>query len=237
MKFRDKLIIGIVCLVVGFFATIQYRSVQDDYLMGLIPSKRSDQLIEELNKLRLDKTSLSEELALREQELADITQNASNDNALIKNLQNQVNRYKNILGLTDVEGEGVIIGIDNPLEISESGEIINIVDEYHYLLMFVNELNAAGAEAISINNERFVATTEMRTAGDAININGRLYKSPFIVKAIGNNIVLNGAINQRFGIVTLLRDRGYQVDTSQVDSVKIAKYNGVINWQYAKPME
>ncbi len=237
MKLSDKIIIAVVCVIIGFFAAIQFKTVQGDYLMGLIPSKRSEQLIEELNQLRMDKVSLSEELVAREKALADITKNASDESSLVNKMQSEVNRYKHILGLTDVAGEGVIVHIDNPLELSETDEFINIIDEYHYLLMFVNELTAAGAEAISVNEERLIATSEIRTVGDAININGNLYKAPFMIKAIGNKVVLHSAINQRFGMVSLLRGRGYQVDTAQVDELIITKYDGVLTWQYAKPLE
>ena len=51
---------------------------------------------------------------------------------------------------------------------------------------FINELSALGAQAIAVNDERKVATTEVRTSQDVILINGVGYSrlSPFEIKAI-----------------------------------------------------
>ncbi|MBP6162416.1 MAG: DUF881 domain-containing protein, partial [Clostridia bacterium] len=51
---------------------------------------------------------------------------------------------------------------------------------------FTNELSALGAQAISINNERKVTTTEVRTSRDNIMINGIAFarSEPFEIKAI-----------------------------------------------------
>ena len=54
------------------------------------------------------------------------------------------------------------------------------------LLRVLNELCAAGAEAISINDQRIVATTEVRCAGPTVSVNNVRSAPPYVIKAIGN---------------------------------------------------
>jgi len=100
-------------------------------------------------------------------------------------------------------------------------------------LDLLNELNSAGAEAISINDQRMVNNTEVRFAGTQINVNTIPLNSPFSIKAIGNSSTLEGAINQRFGIVSTIRDLGYYIEVKEIDNLEIPGFNGSIKFDYA----
>ena len=54
------------------------------------------------------------------------------------------------------------------------------------LLRVINELRAAGAEAIAINGERIVAMSEIRCAGPTLSVNNNRSAPPYEIKAIGN---------------------------------------------------
>ncbi len=233
MRTGDKILIGILCVIIGILIALQYRTVQFNYLDGLIPSKRSDQLRTEITALREDKARLSQELADRERELNDITTNADTEITLIKNMQLQLERYKTICGLTDVAGEGVYIYIDNGIAEMGAENTANIVENTYLITAIVNELNAAGAEAISVNDQRIIGGTAIRQVGDEISINGKKFINPIVIKAIGNKDVLLSAVGARFQIVESLQNSGYQVEIKDSDSVKIGKYEDVINWRYA----
>ncbi len=237
MKLKEKIFIGIIFVVASTLIVVQFRSVQYDYLNGLIPSKRSEKLIEEINALREDKVRLSQELAEQQQKLDDITANAADDSALIKNLQLQLERYRTIMGLTDVIGEGVVIYIDNGIAGIDKGNTANIVENAYLISVLVNELNAAGAEAISVNDQRIIASTAIRKVGDEISINGKKYINPIVIKAIGDKGVLYSAVGARFQIVETLRNSGYQVELRRDDNITIVKYDDVINWRFANPIE
>ncbi len=237
MKSGDKVLIGILCVIIGILIAFQYRTVQSNYLDGLVPSKRSDQLRAEITALREDKARLSQELSDREKELDDITNNAATEITLIKNLQLQLERYKTICGLTDVVGEGVYIYIDNGIPEMGAENAANIVENTYLITAIVNELNAAGAEAISVNNQRVIASTAIRQVGDEISINGKKFINPIVIKAIGNKDVLLSAVGARFQIVETLQKSGYQVEMKDSDSIKIGKYEDVINWRYATTEE
>ncbi|MEG0377546.1 MAG: DUF881 domain-containing protein, partial [Eubacterium sp.] len=138
-------------------------------------------------------------------------------------------------GVVDVKGKGLVITVDT--ESSKDYDSTVYTKSSDLLLSLINELNAAGAEAISINGERLINTSEIRQAGSYININRNKYSAPFEVKAIGNPEDLSAAIKMRAGIVDIMRSNKFKVNIAQQDEVLINAYSGVINIKYAQPVD
>ena len=91
-----------------------------------------------------------------------------------------------VAGTTALAGPGVSVqlsdSIRQPATPQEAGAFrIHDVD----LQLVVNALFAAGAEAVSVNGNRLVATTPIRAAGDTIVVNFRPLNTPYEVRAIG----------------------------------------------------
>lgn len=105
------------------------------------------------------------------------------------------------------------------------------------LIKIVNELNAADAEAISINDIRITSRTGIRSAGNYITINDERI-SPYrriTIKAIGNKAKLKQALE--FPEVLDAGFDGYEVKYEIVDKVQINKYDKSLKLEYAKPIE
>lgn len=209
--------------------------VQENYLNGLTPSQKQSQLFVELEKTRAEKDKLADNVSSLEAKIKEIEESESKGSILIKTLNEEIEKYKLASGMINVYGPGVEITIDNPIadENSNSPYESNLVYDYGLILEMINELNASGAEAISINEQRILSTTEIRTAGDQININKVPQNVPFTIKAIGKSETLNNAINNRFGIVEDLRLRKYQVEVKIMEKITVPKYNGSIDFKYA----
>ncbi|MGB3367365.1 MAG: DUF881 domain-containing protein [Acidaminobacteraceae bacterium] len=231
---KDHIWIGLVCVVLGVAIAIQFKVVQRNYLLGVSPNVKSTELIREVSKLKTDKDLLQDELADLEFKIKEIETSAADENVLIKRINDDLEKYKQFSGLTDVMGPGIEITIDNPpKEIGITYEI-NIIYDYESLLNLINELNAAGAEAINVNGQRLTAISEIRIAGNNINVNSVPQSAPFTIKAIGDPDTLEGAIGQRFGIVNMIRDKGYLLEIKQYESLTIEKYNGIVDFKHAK---
>jgi uncharacterized protein YlxW (UPF0749 family) len=231
---KDYLWIGLICVVLGIILAQQAKIVQRDMLDGLSPRQKSGELVSELKKVREEKNVLLEQVTALETRLQEIESSESKENVLIKSLNEDLDRYKMFAGLSDVEGTGIVITIDNPPVDMNYAYEANFVYDYHLLLSLVNELNAAGAEAISINEQRITGLSEIRTAGNAININLIPQQAPFTIKAIGSADTLDGAVNQRFGIVSQIRDKRYLIEVKKSDNVRIPKFSGVVDFRHAK---
>ncbi len=234
---RDALWIGTVCIVLGIIMSLQFKTIQRSFLQGQTPSQKSAQLVSELTKLKNEKALLATEVDNLEKKLKEIESTESKGNVVIKNLNEDLNRYKSFAGLTDVYGSGIEIFIDNPDSELNSTMDTNLAYDYELLVNLVNELNAAGAEAISINDQRILSQTEIRTAGENININKVPQAAPFIIRVIGDPQTLENALTGRFGIVSVIREKNYQLDIKKMEKVTISKYKGIIDFHYATPIE
>jgi len=108
---------------------------------------------------------------------------------------------------------------------------------YELLLSLVNKLKEAGAEAVSINEQRIMATTEVSMAGSNVNINGTPTAPPYYIKAIGNPETLHDAINIRGGIIETMKIKyNLIVSTDEKQNLVIPRYTGTIKFKYAKPV-
>ena len=108
------------------------------------------------------------------------------------------------------------------------------------LITIVNMLQGAGAEAISINNERVILTSKIKVDKMKIRINNNEYNSPFVINAIGDPETLRNAFNSKI----LCEINGFNLIKDNVliriykkDSLIIPKYKEDITFKYAKPIQ
>ena len=99
--------------------------------------------------------------------------------------------------------------------------------------MFLNELRAAGAEALSINGERILATSEIRCAGPTISINNTKKAAPFEIKVIGDPDTLENALKMPGGAVDQSAFYGIDVSIKKSNKLMIEKYKGANTYKYA----
>ena len=100
------------------------------------------------------------------------------------------------------------------------------------LLRVVRDLFAAGAEAISINDQRVVLNTSITCEGNVIMVNGEKISSPFVIKAIGSSY-MNSALTRPGGIIKSFT--GYiGASVKESDNIQISKYTGVISTKNIK---
>ena len=156
-----------------------------------------------------------------------IDENKESSNLLDKELE----QTNTILGLTDVEGEGVIITLkdtDDAIYTSED------------LRTLVNELKYAGAEAISINDNRVINLTEIVTINNSfIVMNGdERLTSPYVIKAIGDKTYLSSTLNlKNSGYVDIMKSNNLYITVEQSNNITIKKYNKTITTEIMKEVK
>ena len=134
-----------------------------------------------------------------------------------------------------VEGEGVIITMNDSTDTAKNGENQNLyVIHDDDILRVINELRAAGAEAISINGQRLTATSEIRCAGPTLSVNNIRSAAPFEISAIGDKKNLANAVKMRGGVAETLSVWGIALDIKISDKILIPAYNGTTKNLYAK---
>jgi len=150
-------------------------------------------------------------------------------------LQTELQQLNEALGKTNVEGEGIVIQL-----VDKQGEPLGDfakVDAIRAenLLIIVNQLFAAGAEAISINGHRIITTSVIVDIGDTefIKINGkRIPDNTYVINAIGNPDYLRSAVLGKGGHVDQLKELGHETSVQNNTRIEIEKYDGEINSKY-----
>lgn len=233
-------IIFALALLIGLIISIQLNTSDAHDQGGLIPVAQVDALEQQLKEVRREKEAILAEYLELEQRLKEIEEKNLSDDAFIQSAMKELERYRMAAGVLDVKGPGVIITVDDPIPTEENpGDgYSTIMVRYDLLLALVNKLKDAGAEAISINGQRIIAKTEISLAGDNVNINTVPTAPPYTIKAIGNPDTLEGALTIRYGIVENMRNNyGLQVSIAKQEEIEIQRYNGVLRFLYAKPIE
>lgn len=243
MKKEPKLVIMFFSLIIGIILAIQLKTKVDMYIPATLTALQNTR--NELKIVNKDIENFSEVIKEKEKRLYAL-KNISEEEELLEILKEDIEKNMRLSGITNLEGPGIIISMyDNEevrvedhnfdFEFDINDDIIHDID----ILNIVNDLRIAGAEAISINNERVVSTSDIKCGGPIIRINGRSSGTPFIIKAIGDPVSLNAAVNAPNTYGDTLKNvlnKGF--DTFTEDSIVIPKYDMPLNnFKYAKPSE
>lgn len=220
--------------------SIQLKSVKRNDAATTNQFQRADQLQIKLTREREKNENMYKQMLQYEKDLHAL-QNASAENSgYARELLEQLNRAEIIAGLTDVEGAGVIVTLtdskvknDSLFRLDENYFIIHDEDIWRV----INELADAGAEALSLNDERLIGTSEIRCSGSTVSVNNNRYAPPFVIKAIGNPQTLEAALNLRGGVIDVLRQWGIEVQIKRSNKILIPRYRGFVNFKYAVPVK
>jgi uncharacterized protein YlxW (UPF0749 family) len=229
-----QLAVMLVSLILGLALAAQFKNVQK--VGGSVSLQRTQELTRQVQKLEQENEALESQIREYERRIRDFENAAQNEGESNRLIYEELERIRMLAGLVDVQGPGVVVTV-NVKYVNQWGEnaIVQNV-RYDDLLKLVNELNAAGAEAISVNNERIIATTEIRNAGDYIVINTNRYSAPFEIKAVGNPDTLDAALKLLGGVAD---DLGVylQINIRRENNIIIPKYGGTIQYKFAKPVQ
>ena len=193
-----QLPLAIVLLCFGFLAVAQYRthiayshsletqSYSNLSTLTLSLMDRRSQLQTEVNSLKI--------------ELEDIEDSLHSGVSLTDTIEARINTLQTAIGMGEVSGPGISATIT-----SESSQLIA-----YDLIDIVNELFVSGAEAVSINNQRITARTQIADldAGYGnfnIVIDSQTLLSPVVIRAIGNPTTLEAGLVYSGGISDILR--------------------------------
>ena len=138
-------------------------------------------------------------------------------------------------GLTALEGEGIIVEMDDGNRAANADENPNLyIIHDDDVLRVVNELRAAGAEAVSINGQRLIETSEIRCAGPTLSVNNVRSAAPFIISAIGDKVALENAIEMRGGVRQTLSVWGIRIEVKPSDEIYIPPFDGTRQFTHAQ---
>lgn len=215
--------IGCVALILCLVMFTQFKTVEQTDIVA-IETMRETELRTELADWKAKYEEAELKLEDTKQKIEDYkTQMSSEENAT-ELLKQEFAESQKFLGYTDVQGEGIIITL-------EDNDFKNI--ERFDLISLVNELKLAGAEAISINDERVVSNTDIALINNRIIlVNGRRTSGPYTVKAIGDKKYLESAITIKGGYLDEIKANEKTIHYTVDENIVIHKYQGEMNVDY-----
>lgn len=237
-NYKAHIAIAFICIILGFSITLQLKSVKKNKSLSSVENMRAEQLQAKLIKETEKNGDLTKQLMQYKDDLKAYQDKTAQSGDSSKILKEQLERAEIIAGLTEVEGSGIIVTL-NDSKVENKTEGFN--EDYFVIhdddiLKVINELNSAGAEAISVNDERYISNTEIRCAGSTISVNNNKYGTPFVIKAIGEPKTLESALTMRKGVVEILSSWGIEIKITKTNRLVIPRYSSAVNFKYAKPV-
>lgn len=226
--------IAIACFVLAIVMSMQFKVVKETDITS-IETMREEELRTELanwKKMYKEAQEQYDEKSTKLAEYKEKEQSEEESSKLVEKELEQINMY---LGKTDVEGQGITIKIQdiNNQDENTSEEDATKPISAEDLLVVVDYLKLAGAEAISINGERIISMTDIVDVGSnsLIFVNQQRILAPYIIKAIGDPVKLESTLLGNGGYVEELRNYGFTVDIDK-GKVSISKYSKEIGHKY-----
>lgn len=182
----------VVFLFVGMLISLQFQA--QSQISSDLTMQRSENLIAMVRGLSEKRQKLAVEIADLRYKLNTQMQSERDEQILISNLTGELDKLNFVTGATKLEGPGLRITIEQYMPILYI-DVINII----------NELWAAGAEAISVNQHRIIANTAVfyAEAGHSmsITVNNERLGYPIVIEAIGNANNLEKGLTIPGGII------------------------------------
>ena len=225
------IVIGIALFFLSVLLVAQMKTVSDSE--AVLQGKRESELADELVTLQRNYDNLKAEYEQSQKVVEEYKSSSSTNNTLINSMKDEIENLSTVAGTTDLKGQGIVITLTDAAQNPNTVDTDSLVHDSDVLTV-VNELKAAGAEAISVNGQRIISTSAIRCVGPVIQVNYQKVSTPIVINAIGNAQWLESAMNIKNGVVDTLRQTtGIGVTVERKDEVKIPKYDGTLTFQNA----
>lgn len=211
-------LVAIVGLVLGLFLGIELH-LQSSANQNL-PYKRFLAMTRLLQQQRDRHASLQAELGrLRGQAAPRVVE------SVLQAKERELAKANAAAGFTPFTGPGIVLTLNDSVAPSQFG-----VDPNEYLLhdqdllAVIDDLNSAGARAISLNGIRLTATTDVHCAGAVVSVGGVRTSIPVTILAAGKPAALTKSLEGSAGEIALLSLYGIQVDLRQASKLTVPAY-------------
>ncbi len=230
MRARHKVMIFTIMVILGVMTVLLIKVTQgsmDSILTTAEYKDANDQRI----KLISDLGRLEEDNAEMRKKLETYKDAMKNDETTVDEIEYELLRNAALAGAVKVTGSGIVITMqDGEMTTGEDkDDVLNYLRTIHNtdMLKILNELRNSGAEAIAINGERILETSEVYCSWAFITINGEKLPAPFVIEVIGDTDMLRSYLASDYGFVRMIGYRGVRVETIESDSITIDGTGGL----------
>ncbi|MFF3213626.1 DUF881 domain-containing protein [Streptomyces sp. NPDC002886] len=212
---RAQLIVAVLLFVLGLGLAIQVRSNSDS---SALRGARQEDLVRILDELDGRTKRLEDEKQKLDDQRRELESSSNQAEEARKQTVEKERQLGILAGTVAAQGPGIVLKITDP-----KGQVSS-----DKLLDTLQELRAAGAEAIQINGVRIVADSYFSDEEDGVAIDGKKITQPYEFKVIGKPQDLEPALNIPGGVVQSLEKEQAVVSVTRpakivVDALRAAK--------------
>ncbi|MFD3808442.1 DUF881 domain-containing protein [Streptomyces sp. NPDC058619] len=212
---RAQLIVALLLFVLGLGLAIQVRSNSDE---SALRGARQDDLVRILDELDGRTKRLEDEKQRLEDQRKELESSSNQAEEARKQTVEKERQLGILAGTVAAQGPGITLKITDPTGQVQSDQLLDTLQE----------LRAAGAEAIQINGTRIVAGSYFSDEDGGVAIDGKKITQPYEFKVIGKPQDLEPALNIPGGVVQTLEKEQAAVAVTRsakivVDALRAAK--------------
>ncbi len=228
-----------LCAILGALIGLSFR-IQNGIREKNVPASNYPALVQEYLILKKNVSDQQSTIKSLRTDNAKLVSTTSTGGSQVKLLASDLSHANFLAGLTAVKGPGLIVTLTDGKKFPPGSPNFVVMQSMVHdadINQVVNELKAAGAEAISVNNQRLIASSPVRCAGPTVYVNFTPQTPPFTIKAIGSARDLQNALNLPNGVADGLRNIDpAMIKMQQSPRVVIPAYSGAATPRYAKPV-
>ncbi len=218
--------LGLISVITGFFLAVQLRN-PDKALKLYVSSQVLSELDARIQGEQQNGDNLRQRIAETQQRIEEFSQLAaeSGSEELLRSNAELMEYYRQISGACELTGPGVEVVIDDATRnLYQWEEVNDLIVHDSDVLLILNDLLAAGAEAISLNGHRIVSTSAVSCGGYIVHVNGVPEAKPFRIQAIGDPTALSAAMLAANSYGAFIKD-SVRFQVTVLDEVTIPAYS------------
>lgn len=233
---RSRVVFGVLavllCLLLGIAIATQVRQTGSG---DSLETARPADLLVLLDSLQQREAALNTEVTDLQRTLTQLEESGSSDQAAIENARARLAALSILIGAVPATGPGVMLTIEDPARGVSPETLLDVI----------NELRAAGAEAIEIQGKKGGDQVSVRVGVDTwvVGVPGALVSDsttlgpPYVVLAIGDPPTLAAAMNIPGGAKDSIERVGGTMVVRQSDRVDVNALRQPKPHQYAQPVK
>lgn len=223
----------IASIIIGLLIAMNMNLGKGSKLLGV---EEYEVAYNERIKLQGEIYNLQEQYLELTDKVNDFEMNSKSNKDILGDITEELKKNRIVLGKVPVKGEGVKITLSDAPEVMFGGNytrgmLVHDTD----LVMVINDLRNAGAEAIAINDQRIVFNSSGICWGPSIRLDGVNVIGPFYITAIGNKDVLKSFLDTQKNQVKELKTRKCYVEVETSPEIVIPAYNSSTENKYILP--
>ncbi|MHB2018498.1 MAG: DUF881 domain-containing protein [Candidatus Xenobia bacterium] len=240
-----ELPVTLACVLLGFLTATMFKVQrregfpvyrQPDQMARLdkdMEASREAQM-RMIKYLEVERNKLTEDLSQTRDRLAKLEAPKSGDTGA--SLRDDLEKARILAGLVPVKGPGVQVTLnDSPRKPGPNDDIYNFLIHDTNIEAFVNELWAAGAEAVAVNDQRIATSSSIRCVGPTVLVNSTRVAPPFVIRAIGDPKTLEAALQMPGGVLYNMEPQlgsGVLVKIQRSTQIVLPEFKGAASFRY-----